>query len=339
MRDIYVGHLVSSNYLEHYGKGHDDSPPGRGSGRYPWGSGKRPKQNTSIKSGSVLNEAAILMKDPTFKKKVEKSTRKLVKYQQMGAYCWKLFCNATAVKSAIKLASYQIPVAFLANNPVTWPALGILAFNGKQIFDEITARTKNALLDRRIHNESLEIDKKTGFRKKSREFTPEEDMENVNPLFKTGYGGYSNNCMLCTSTYDMRRRGYDVKVKDAAVGYDNEALHRWYPKASIKRIDKDRGFENGKFSKNKYIKEIEDELLHQKNGSRGNLMFYWNIPIIRAGHSVVYEIMDNQIVIRDCQSNKTYTDINKYLKHCTDVEYVRLDNTKFDPVEIKECCR
>jgi hypothetical protein len=25
--------------LMHYGKGHDDNPPGRGSGRYAWGSG------------------------------------------------------------------------------------------------------------------------------------------------------------------------------------------------------------------------------------------------------------------------------------------------------------
>ena len=45
MKDVYVGQLVSSNYLEHYGKGHDDNPPGRGSGRYPWGSGKNPKQH------------------------------------------------------------------------------------------------------------------------------------------------------------------------------------------------------------------------------------------------------------------------------------------------------
>lgn len=32
------------DYLEHYGKGHDDNPPGRGSGRYAFGSGERPFQ-------------------------------------------------------------------------------------------------------------------------------------------------------------------------------------------------------------------------------------------------------------------------------------------------------
>lgn len=31
-------------YLEHYGKGHDDNPPGPGSGRYPYGSGERANQ-------------------------------------------------------------------------------------------------------------------------------------------------------------------------------------------------------------------------------------------------------------------------------------------------------
>lgn len=42
-------YLKHSEELFHYGKGHDDSPPGRGSGRYPWGSGERPKQDHPTK--------------------------------------------------------------------------------------------------------------------------------------------------------------------------------------------------------------------------------------------------------------------------------------------------
>ena len=38
-----------SDFLEHYGVGHDDSPPGRGSGRYAYGSGKRPMQDIRTK--------------------------------------------------------------------------------------------------------------------------------------------------------------------------------------------------------------------------------------------------------------------------------------------------
>lgn len=47
MRDVYVGALISTDYLEHYGKAHDENPPGRGSGRYAWGSGERPHQHVA----------------------------------------------------------------------------------------------------------------------------------------------------------------------------------------------------------------------------------------------------------------------------------------------------
>lgn len=58
MRDeIYIGALFSSDYLAHYGKGHDDNPPGRGSGRYPYGSGKRPHQHEPEKQGDVADVA------------------------------------------------------------------------------------------------------------------------------------------------------------------------------------------------------------------------------------------------------------------------------------------
>jgi hypothetical protein len=39
--------------IMHFGKGHDDNPPGRGSGRYPWGSGKEAFQKKYGKGGSL----------------------------------------------------------------------------------------------------------------------------------------------------------------------------------------------------------------------------------------------------------------------------------------------
>ena len=57
MRDVYVGALISSEFLIHYGKGHDDNPPGRGSGRYPYGSGKRPHQHEPEKRGDTADVA------------------------------------------------------------------------------------------------------------------------------------------------------------------------------------------------------------------------------------------------------------------------------------------
>lgn len=41
---MYAIIIEQKDDLMHVGKGHDDNPPGRGSGRYPYGSGERPFQ-------------------------------------------------------------------------------------------------------------------------------------------------------------------------------------------------------------------------------------------------------------------------------------------------------
>lgn len=61
--NAYYALRPTNSDLLHFGKGHDDNPPGRGSGRFPFGSGKRPKQRTEpskpkdketvLKSGSA----------------------------------------------------------------------------------------------------------------------------------------------------------------------------------------------------------------------------------------------------------------------------------------------
>jgi hypothetical protein len=45
--------------IMHFGKGHDDNPPGRGSGRYAWGSGNGEGAKQKLaKAGSVAKKAA-----------------------------------------------------------------------------------------------------------------------------------------------------------------------------------------------------------------------------------------------------------------------------------------
>jgi hypothetical protein len=39
-------YIVAPNDILHFGKGHDDNPPGRGSGRYAWGSGEKKERKT-----------------------------------------------------------------------------------------------------------------------------------------------------------------------------------------------------------------------------------------------------------------------------------------------------
>lgn len=49
---------IPQPYLEHFGKGHDDSPPGRGSGRYAWGSGKKGRLRKQRKNEAGKNSEA-----------------------------------------------------------------------------------------------------------------------------------------------------------------------------------------------------------------------------------------------------------------------------------------
>lgn len=49
MPDYLAFRQAYRNDLLHVGKGHDDNPPGRGSGRYPYGSGDRPFQRVKGK--------------------------------------------------------------------------------------------------------------------------------------------------------------------------------------------------------------------------------------------------------------------------------------------------
>ena len=39
---------MNTEYLAHEGVGHLDDPPGRGSGRYGWGTGKNPGQDQML---------------------------------------------------------------------------------------------------------------------------------------------------------------------------------------------------------------------------------------------------------------------------------------------------
>lgn len=181
--------------------------------------------------------------------------------------------------------------------------------------------------------EGSSVDSKTGFNLKKREMTVQEDSARVNPLVHNFDNNTKNNCMLCTSTYDLRRRGYDVKAKKASTGYFTEELLAWYPKAKINKVT---GLnEKGKPSTKEMTSKLKSELIKQGDGARGNLMIKW--AGTRGGHSVAYEVTNGNLRIIDAQINKIYDNPDSFLRRCTnEVEYARLDNISFDLKTIKE---
>ena len=140
-----------------------------------------------------------------------------------------------------------------------------------------------------------------GLKLKDREFSADEDMAAVNggrylKPWLSFRGDYRKNCMLCSTTYELRRRGYDVKAGEEHKG------KRWTDLTDVFDIS-----EEDFLKRNREVKPGEDlaEVIRSfgKN-TRGNL----NIP----GHSVVWECDEKgQPWIRDCQINKKFKILDK----------------------------
>ena len=168
------------------------------------------------------------------------------------------------------------------------------------------------------------LDKTTGLYKKAKEMTQSEDLSNVNPGYGRQNANYKNNCGLCTMTYDLRRRGYDVTAGlDYREGTYFGDYKKFYPKSSITICE---GFDSyGSYSSKAAQKNLLNDLSSQK-GSRGNICVSWPNG---GGHSMAYEV-DNKgkVSILDGQSNTVYKNPSKVLNYATNYSYMRLDNKK-----------
>lgn len=195
------------------------------------------------------------------------------------------------------------------------------------------------------------IDKKTGFHKKTTEMSADEDMERVNPAFKNWDKNTKNNCVLCTMTYELRRRGYDVQARKATQGYDaNTLVKDWYknskPKIAEGSISDQDIFDAMAKGKAPTIKkEDQDHMIEstlstvkeQKDGARGQLAIIWNRTV--SGHSVSYAVENGEMAIYDTQSNEKFVGdkaCEKFLRKTSQACVTRLDNCQINIKYIKE---
>lgn len=197
------------------------------------------------------------------------------------------------------------------------------------------------------------IDKKTGFHKKTKEMSPEEDMERVNPAYKNWDDNTKSNCVLCTMAYELRRRGYDVQAKKATSGYNGTELPKdWFPGAKTKESEgsmsdlqitetmkKGIAPRISKENKTKMIDNTVSEIQNQKDGARGQITVTWDGSF--SGHSVAYANEGGKVVIYDAQANERYEDAaaRKYLNRCSQVSVMRLDNCDVNVKYIKEVAK
>lgn len=157
-------------------------------------------------------------------------------------------------------------------------------------------------------------------KEKDYESTEDEDMALVNPYYKLDDGSqyyeFSMNCASCSLAYELRRRGYDVEAGAmVAQGASAENILTTY---GITEKDVSTAY-----ASSVSVKEVEKYMLNEYGDeTRGQFMLFWKNG---GGHSVVWEIQNSEVIIRDAQTNTIYTLDDVYNK-CDTVSFFRIDN-------------
>ena len=169
-----------------------------------------------------------------------------------------------------------------------------------------------------------DYDSKLRFFKKAREYTPEEDLKAINEgMFRISKGG-SNNCGLCTTAYELRRRGYDVRANFAEQGRSVKTLSEFFKNADIQD---DAALANR--TKSEWMAAIERRLLRQGDGARGN---FGGQYAMGGGHSIIYEVSKGKVIFRDGQTGETYRSVREAIGNFVPGKsnYFRMDNLEIN---------
>lgn len=268
------------------------------------------------------------------------------------------------VASSILVSAASVPVSVaigMAGMPVTGAytaatGLAVGAAGVSSMHD--LAVGKKAIKDLKKENERIaaikEVDKATGFHKKQEEMTPEEDMKHVNPGYRNFNGDTKSNCMLCTATYELRRRGYDVTANFTQEGMTSKINERWFTGAKLKGDRLKMNNMKTEAEVDDYLKACDlsrkangiatnvkkdmTDIIKQGDGARGNIMVLFAGGV--TGHSMAYEVKGGKVIIRDAQTNKTYNNAEETVfPYLLTMTYCRLDNCKINPKTIREVAR
>lgn len=194
--------------------------------------------------------------------------------------------------------------------------------------------------------DGAKIDPNTGFRLLNKDMSDADNLRAINPgrisfLSKSKnmeiIDGSSTNCMLCTTAYEFRKRGFDVHagLEKTGNGYRPDDL---FPRlfknyTGTTKITHDVT----DITRESVLRNIEKYAASQGSGSRGNVIVWWKQG---GGHSMIWENINGKIVFKDGQTNQIYDNfgeqILKHAKISKPVEMLRTDNLIINTAEAKQ---
>ena len=165
-------------------------------------------------------------------------------------------------------------------------------------------------------------------KKIDKEQSNDDHQKTINPDFDRTIYDRAMNCTFCSSAYDLRKRGYDVEANPISMceAYTIDDIRSWYKNAKVVS-QQDVVLETDPNKAASDAKRLEVSLKKNGEGSRGHLILYWPDG---GGHDVIWEVENNEVVIRDCQSGEVNNTMS-ILEPAIDYEYIRTDN--LEPTE------
>lgn len=151
--------------------------------------------------------------------------------------------------------------------------------------------------------------------------TPEQDLKAVNPDFADPTDMSARvNCTMCSTAYELRRRGYDVVAQKTTMGRKPKDTAAWF---GIKEKD---------IPKFKTRDEFAAALAQEPDGARGlTFSAYGNFG---AHHCMIWEKKNGVVTISDGQSNAPPKSIKESgissISVSLPYRYIRTDNAEIN---------
>lgn len=282
-------------------------------------------------SGVAYDYVSTTKSTPHLDTEVVDKTKKMTRAMKIGA---EAITGIGAIAGGIALGMVGAPILATAGAFAVGAGLGLTMMSGAKIVDGIVGEIKNKKYQKQREKEP--IDPKTGFHVKQENLSPAEDIKRVNPQNKDLDDGTKNNCMLCSVTYDLRQRGYDVQANRADTGYNIQDLTRWYKNPEVEAVPNSPTGKLEDIDSSLIASNFETLVKNQGEGASGIVVVEWQKSA--SGHAMHYEYKNGKVWISDPQTGEIYSNPKEILQYTQGASIVRLDNQEVNWKAVKECC-